>query len=87
MARFIIEAPHTDPGCIEALDEVLKKDPKFLEKFVWGCNAGYHTGWVVVDAEDEASARKMMPIALRSQARIFKVDKFTPEEIRPLHQK
>ncbi len=85
MAQFIIEAPHTNQGCLEALDEVLASNPKLLSKFNWGCNQGYHTGWAVVGAENETEVREMMPVSLRSQARIFSVDKFTPEQIRSLH--
>ncbi len=87
MAKFIIESPHTNQGCLDALSEILAKDPTFLVKFNWGCNLGYHTGWAFIEAKSESDARKMMPISLRSQARIFKVDKFTPEQIRALHQK
>jgi len=87
MAKFIIEAPHTNQGCLDALDEMLASDPKLLAKFVWGCNSGHHAGWAVVDAKDEAGARRMMPVSLRNQARVFTADNFTPEQIRAKHKK
>lgn len=87
LGKYLIESPHTNKGCLEALDEMLAKDPEFLAKFDWGCSAGDHTGWAVVEAESESAARNMMPTSLRSQARIVKVGKFTPEQIRSLHQK
>ncbi len=87
MAKYLIESPHTNQGCLEALDEMLVNDPKLLAKFNWGCSAGYHTGWAIVEAENEAGARAILPISLRSQARIFVVDEFTPEDIRLKHQK
>lgn len=87
MAKFLIESPHTNQGCLEALDEVLEKDPELLSKFDWSCKAGNHTGWAVVEGESETEVRAMMPTSLRNQARIVKVDKFTPEQIRMSHQK
>lgn len=87
MAKYLIESPHTNQGCLEALDDMLANDPKLLAKFDWGCNFGYHTGWAIVEAKSETEARKILPVSLRNQARIFKVDKFTPEQIRKSHQK
>jgi hypothetical protein len=87
MAKFIIEAPHTNQGCLEALDDMATKDPKFLASFNWGCVGGYHTGWAVVDAKDEKSARNLMPPPLRNQARIFAVGNFTREQIIAKHKK
>lgn len=86
MARFLIESPHTNQGCLEALDIILEKDPELLAKFDWGCGLGYHTGWAIVEAGSEAEVRAMIPTSLRSQARIFRVDKFAPEMIRQKHQ-
>ena len=86
MAKFLIESPHTDQGCLDALDEVLSKDTQLLKKFSWGCNHDFHTGWAIVEAMDAASARALLPKSLRSQSRIYRIETFTPEEIRNKHE-
>ena len=85
MERYIIESPHTKEECLRALDEVLAEGPAVLNKFDWGCQAGDHTGYAVVDAENETNVRKLIPTFLRNKTRIIKVGKFTPEQIRSFH--
>ena len=87
MAKYMIESPHTEEECTQALDETLVKGTDLLAKFDWGCMSGEHTGWAVVDAANEAEARNMVPTFLRSKARVVKVDKFTPQQIKSFHQK
>lgn len=85
MARYIVESPHTKEECLKALDEILAEGPAVLNKFDWGCQAGDHTGYALVDAEGESEVRNMIPGFLRNKARIVKVGKFTPEQIRSFH--
>ncbi len=87
MANYFIESPHTPEECLRALDEVLAQSPKILAKFDWGCGAGEHTGWAVVEAESESAARNIVPGFIRKKARVVEVTKFTPEQIRSFHQK
>lgn len=85
MERYIVESPHTKDECLKALDEILAEGPAVLNKFDWGCQAGDHTGYALVDAEGESEVRNMIPNFLRNKARIVKVGKFTPEQIRSFH--
>lgn len=85
MARYLIESPHTKEECLKALDEILAKGPSILDKFDWGCQAGDHTGYAVVDVDGEPAVRSMIPTFLHSKTRIVKVDKFSPEQIRSFH--
>jgi hypothetical protein len=87
MAKYMIEAPHSAEKCNIALYEILKKDPNLPEKFDWGCNSGVHTGWIIVDAENESEARKKLPTMLQSDARVVELNKFTPDQIKWFHQK
>ena len=87
MAKYLIESPHTEEECLQALDETLGKGSDLLAKFDWGCTSGEHTGWAVVEAGNESAARNMVPAFVRSKARIVKVDKFTPQQIKSFHQK
>jgi hypothetical protein len=83
---YLIESPHTKEECLQALDDVLARGQGFLSKFDWGCMAGNHTAWGVVEAGSEAAARNMAPAIVRNKARVTEVTKFTPEQIRSFHQ-
>ncbi|MCZ7356450.1 MAG: hypothetical protein O8C66_03190 [Candidatus Methanoperedens sp.] len=86
MAKYLIESPHTEEECLQALDETLGKGSDLLAKFDWGCMAGEHTGWATVEAGSESAARNMVPDFVRSKARIVKVTKFTPQQIKEAHK-
>lgn len=86
MSRYIIESTHTKQECLKALDEMLAKGTDILQKFEWGCFAGDHTGYAIVDAENEAKARGLLPESQRGKARVVQVGRFTPEQIRSLHK-
>lgn len=85
MERYILESPHTKDECLRALDETLAEGTAILNNFEWGCATGDHTGYAIVDVENELRAKSMIPDFLRSKARIVKVVKFTPEQIRSFH--
>ncbi len=84
---YLIETPHTKEECLKALDEQLEKGQDVLNKFYYGCAAGDHTGYAIVDAKNESDARKLVPSFLIDKARIVEVGLFTPEMIRSFHAK
>lgn len=86
MLRYIVESPHTKEECLRALDEILAKSPETLKKFDWGCAEGDHTGYALIEAENEAKVRGMLPSFLKEKARVINVAKFTPEQIKSFHQ-
>lgn len=83
MERFLIEVPHTAEGCKHALEQFLAAG--FLTHFEWGCLAGEHTGWAIIEAENEAQARLVVPSFERPHARVVKLHRFTVEEIQAAH--
>ena len=83
--RYLLETPHTKEECLRELDEVLAEGKDVLNKFYWGCGTGDHTGYAIVDAENESEVKRLVPGFLRSQARIVELSKFTPEQIRSFH--
>ncbi len=87
MKRYLIESPHSAEDCLRALDEELAKGPAVLEKFEYGCMAGDHTGYAIVDAMSREDAVKLVPAFLQNRARIVEVGKFTPDMIRSFHTK
>ena len=86
MLRYIVESPHTKEECLRALDEIIAKSPQTLDKFVWGCKAGDHTGYAIVEAENEAKVRGMLPSFLKDKMKVISVEKFTVEQIKSLHK-
>jgi hypothetical protein len=83
--KFQIISSHTPETCLKTLDEVSAKNPKLLSKFDWGCNAGDHTGYAVVEAKDEAAVRAMLPAGMQD-AKIVKLNKFTMAQIKSFHE-
>jgi len=86
MAKYVIESSHTPEECLKALDEILEKGPEILDKFVWGCAQGEHTGWAYVDAKSKDDASAIIPGFLQEKAKVTEVSKFTPEQIRSSHE-
>lgn len=87
MDRYFIESPHTPQECLRALDEILEKGPSALAKYEWGCMAGDHTGYSIVEARSTTEASESVPTFLRGKARVVKLNRFTPEQIREFHKK
>jgi hypothetical protein len=87
MKRYLVETPHKGEDCLKALDEELAIGPKVLGKFEYGCMAGDHTGYAIIDAKTREDAMKTVPTFLQGSAKIVEVAKFTPEMIRSFHQK
>ena len=86
MARYHVASPHTKEQCLADLDAMAEK-PEVLNKFEWGCMAGDHTGYAVVEASSEDEARSMLPAAMRAKAHISQVGGITSEQIRSFHKK
>jgi hypothetical protein len=85
MTKYLIASPHEPAECARALDEELAIGPKVLDKFVYGCKEGDHTGYAIVDVNSLSEALAMVPGFLQESACITRVDKFTPAEIKSLH--
>jgi hypothetical protein len=81
MARYLLTCPHTLEDCVGDIDSVLGHSKELLARFDWGCKDGEHVGWVVVEAGNEATARMMLPVALRTKAHARLLNKFTPEDL------
>ena len=89
MARYVIEATHDpDPAaCLRMLDAFLNAGAHYLTHAEWGCMDGEHTAWIIVEANSDAEARMMVPPVIRNTAKLVKLNKFTPEQIRGMHSK
>ena len=65
MHRFLIESPHREQDCLNVIQLVNAQG--YLTRFEWGCMNGVHTGWAVIDAENEAEAVLAVPPLVRSR--------------------
>ncbi len=86
MSKFMIEIPHTDEQCMQVMDEAAA-NPVLLDQAWWGCMAGNHTGWAIVDAGSQTEARNMVPEVVRPQAVVTEIQQFSEQQIRDFHRK
>ena len=85
MRRYLLESPHTKEECLKELDEVMQVGRHVLNKFYWGCSQGDHTGYALVDADNESKALNVVPGFIRNKAKAIEVQQFTPEQIKSFH--
>ncbi|MBI2172561.1 MAG: hypothetical protein HYU30_11220 [Chloroflexi bacterium] len=87
MPQYLIEVVHTPEECLRALDAVMLAGAHMLTNSHWGCKDGVHDAWIILEVENDTEARRVVPPAFRHQARVVRLNKFTPEEIRAMHPK
>ncbi len=85
MSDFMIETPHTKEECVRALDELVDAGPEVLAKYEFGCAKGDHTGYALVQAENAAEARKLVPHLLQSKAKVVPVERLTADMVMGFH--
>jgi hypothetical protein len=85
MAKYLIHAAHEPAECQKLLDSYLQAGAHYLTHAEWGCKVGVHEEWLIVEAEDDASAILMVPPILRNHAELIRLHQFTPDEIRAMH--
>ncbi len=83
MERYLIETPHSAEDCLSLVKELHVRG--YLHNFDWGCGTGVHTGWAIIEAENEAQARMAIPPLVRKQARIIRLNKFDVSDAASLH--
>ena len=83
MAKFLIEVPHEPErlACARVVQAFLSSGSHFLAQADWGCEDGNHSAWMIVDVDSKEDARVIVPPALRTQARIIGLNKFTIDQI------
>jgi len=83
MARFLIEVPHEPEtvACARVVEIFLKTGSHFVTHTDWGCMDGDHKAWLIVEVDSKEEARRILPPAFRSHARIVGLNKFSMEQI------
>ena len=83
MDRYLIETPHEMQECSQLFDQF--RVMGYLYNFDWGCKAGVHSGWAIIEAESEKQAQMVVPAIVRGKARVIKLSRFDPVEDKALH--
>ena len=86
MARYMLTIPHIEQDCVTELDSVFGHSKELLARFDWGCKAGEHVGWVIIEAASPEIACSMLPLTIRNKARVSMINKFSPEDIEGFHK-
>jgi hypothetical protein len=84
MDRYLIETPDREQDCLHLIQLVHASG--YLTHFDWGCMSGVHTGWAIIEADNEGEARLAVPPLVRAQARVVKLNKFDAAMLSALHQ-
>jgi hypothetical protein len=83
MKQFLVISPHAAGECIKALKQVYAMG--YLTHFYWGCKAGDHCGYMILEADTSSEAIMVVPSFLREKARAIQLNQFNPNEIEKLH--
>lgn len=83
MPKYLIEVHHEAGAqiCADIVQIFLSSGSHFLTHADWGCMDGVHTAWIVVEVDSKEQAECILPPAIRSQARIVALNKFTKEQV------
>lgn len=86
-SKYMVVVSHTPEQCLTQLDEISAKGADLLNKFEWGCKSNYHTGYALIESENEATIKNMLPKGIQKNIRIVKVNRFTQEDLAAIHKK
>ena len=78
--RFLVESPHEAGDCKKVVQDVYAEG--YLYNCDWGCKAGVHKAWVIIEAENEGQALRVVPHSLRKNARAIQLNKFDAETVK-----
>ena len=73
MERFLIEVPHDAGDCALAMKIFMESGSHFTANADYGCEDGEHKAWMIVELDDRATARGVLPPAYRAKAKIVKL--------------
>lgn len=67
MNRYLVESTHAAEECHHVVEQFIYYG--HIMNFEWGCGAGVHCSYAMVESENEAEALLSVPPNLRSKAR------------------
>ncbi len=84
MNRYLVKSIHTEEECHHVLEQFVFYG--YIMNFDWGCQAGVHSCWAIVETEDEHQALLTVPAFIRAKARAIRLTKMTPEMLQVNHK-
>ncbi|RPH64747.1 MAG: hypothetical protein EHM89_00925 [Acidobacteria bacterium] len=83
MPRYMIQLPHDGnrQACIRAIQAIERHGSHLLTHMDWGCKAGVHSGWAIVEVGSRQEAIQLVPPEARQAAVIVELNRFTKEEM------
>lgn len=83
MPRYMINLPHGSDHeiCVRALHAIERYGGHLFTNAEWGCNAGVHCGWAIVELENREAALQMIPPELRQEAQVVELNRFTRDQL------
>jgi hypothetical protein len=79
MQKFMIISPHTHEECTLVVKQTLAIG--YLTHFWWGCKSGDHTGYAMIEAENENEALLSIPTIIRHKGRAIGIIQFEPKVV------
>lgn len=79
MPHFLVQSPHTEEDCSKIVKQTLAIG--YLTHFHWGCKAGEHCAWAMIEADSEKEALLSVPTLVRDKSKAIKIVQFDPDEI------
>jgi len=86
MKEYQVVVEHTPDECLRTLDEIADYNPDLLGRFWFTCAEGAHEGTAILEASSEAEALEQIPPALRSDADVTPVRRYTMHSVKALHR-
>ena len=84
MDRYMVISPHTSTDCADVLKQFLYIG--YITHFDWGCGDGDHTGYAIIEAQNEKEASLVVPPTQREKTRVIHLKKYSPEEVLKFHR-
>ncbi len=83
MPRFLIEVTHEAEtlACARAAKILLETGSHFITHADFGCYDGDHRAWIIIEHDSKEEARLTIPPAIRADAHVTGLNKFTIEEL------
>ena len=79
----MIQLPHGSDSkiCQRALQAIERYGGHLFTHAEWGCKAGVHCGWAIVELDKREEAIQMVPPEFRQDALIVELNRFTKDEV------
>ena len=79
MPQFLVVSPHTDEDCSKVVKLTLAAG--YLTHFYWGCKAGDHCGYAMLEADNEHEALLSVPTLIRNKSTAKEISQYDPRVV------